>query len=158
MSDSGHSVSEVKLRMLSGVRWVAGARFASELLLLASTIALARLISPLEFGRAVIALTIATLASVLATHAFASLLIQQDEIDEDEVRSAVALNLTIGLVLSVALFASAGPLSALTSGHQVGLIRMISPACLLAGINAVPAAMLQRRLDFRRLSIMSVSS
>jgi O-antigen/teichoic acid export membrane protein len=158
MPDGGESPEDVKLRMLAGVRWVAGARVVSELLLLASTIVVARLIAPAEFGRAVIALMIATLASVLATHAFASLLIQQETIDEDEVRSAVALNLTIGLVLSAAVFFLAGPLSALTSGDQAGLIRAVSPACLLAGINAVPAALLQRRLDFRRISLMGVTS
>ena len=86
MPDGGESPEDVKLRMLAGVRWVAGARVVSELLLLASTIVVARLIAPAEFGRAVIALMIATLASVLATHAFASLLIQQETIDEDEVR------------------------------------------------------------------------
>jgi O-antigen/teichoic acid export membrane protein len=158
MAESEDNTSRVKGQMLAGVRWVAGARVVSESLSVVSTIVLARLIAPPEFGRAVVALMIATVASVLASHAFASLLIQKNEIDDDEVRSAVALNVTIGLCLSLLVFALAGPLSALTSGDQAGLIRAVSPVCLLAGINAVPAAMLQRRLDFRRLSMMSVGS
>ena len=150
------SSTEVKASMLTGVRWVAGARAISELIGFASTVVLARLIAPPEFGRAVIAVTIAALASVLVTNAFASLLVQQQEIDEDDVRSAVALNVAIGLVLSVLILAVAEPVSALTGGGSAGLIRAISPVCLLAGINAVPAAMLSRRLDFRRLSFIAV--
>ena len=122
----------------------------------ASTVVLARLIAPLECGRAVIALLVAGAASALVTDAFASLLVQQQEIDEDDVRSAVGLNGTIGLVLWVLVRALAEPLSALTGGGSAGLIRTVSPACLLAEINAVPAAMLSRRLDFRRLSFIGV--
>jgi O-antigen/teichoic acid export membrane protein len=158
MADGDDNTGRVKGQMLTGVRWVAGARVVSESLSIVSTIVLARLIAPPEFGRAVVALMIATVASVLASHAFASLLIQKDEIDDDEVRSAVALNVTLGFCLSMLVFGLAGPISALTSGDQAGLIRAVSPVCLLAGINAVPAAMLQRRLDFRRLSMMSVGS
>jgi O-antigen/teichoic acid export membrane protein len=95
---------------------------------------------------------------VLASHAFASLLIQQDEISEDDVRTAVALNVGIGLVLSLLVFALASPLSAAFGTDEPGLIRAVSPVCLLGGINAVPSAMLQRRLDFRRLSMIGVAS
>lgn len=142
--------------MLTGVRWVAGARAISEAIGFASTVVLARLIAPPEFGHAVIALIVAGVASVLVTNAFASLLVQQQEIDEDDVRSAVGLNVTIGLVVSVLVLALAEPISALTGGGSAGLIRIVSPTCLLAGINAVPVAMLSRRLDFRRLSFIGV--
>jgi O-antigen/teichoic acid export membrane protein len=158
MADDRRTPGEVKERMLAGVRWVAGARAISEVLQLASSVVLARLIAPSEFGRAVIALLIANVASVLASHAFASLLIQQDEIGPDDIRTAVGLNLGIGLILSLMVFALAGPVSAATGEGQAGLIRAVSPVCLLAGINAVPSAMLQRQLDFPRLSMIGVAA
>jgi O-antigen/teichoic acid export membrane protein len=158
MAEQRPTTSEVKESMLTGVRWVAGGRAVSEIASLASTVVLARLIAPSEFGRAVVALVIANVASVLASHAFASRLIQQDDIGEQDVRTAVTLNVSIGLILSTAVFALAGPISTLTGEGQTNLIRAISPACLLAGLNAVPAAMLQRRLDFRRLSMIAVAS
>ena len=150
------SSREVKASMLVGVRWVAGARAISEAIGFGSTVVLARLIAPPEFGRAVIALIVAGVATVLVTNAFASLLVQQKEIDEDDVRAAVGLNVTIGLALSVIVLALAEPISTLTGGGSAGLIRAVSPVCFLAGINAVPAAMLSRRLDFRRLSFIGV--
>ena len=156
MDKEPSSSTEVKASMLTGVRWVAGGRAISEVIGFASTVVLARLIAPPEYGRAVIALIVAGVATVLVTNAFASLLVQQQEIDEDDVRSAVGLNVTIGLVLTVLVLALAEPISALTGGGSAGLIRVISPACLLAGINAVPAAMLARRLDFRRLTFIAV--
>lgn len=158
MADEHRSAGEVKESMLTGIRWVAGARAISEVMLLASSVVLARVIAPAEFGRAVVALLVANIASVLASHAFASLLIQQKEIGPDDVPTAVGLNVGIGLVLSLVVFALAAPLSALTGGGQAGLIRAVSPVCLLAGINAVPSAMLQRRLDFRRLSMIGIAS
>jgi O-antigen/teichoic acid export membrane protein len=150
--------SEVKDRMFAGIRWVAGARLISEASLLASSVVLARLIAPAEFGRAVIALLIASIASVLASHAFATLLVQQNEITDDDVRTAVGLNVGIGVVLTIVVFTLADPLSSATGGGQTGLIRAASPTCLLAGLNAVPSAILQRRLDFRRLSMIAVAS
>jgi O-antigen/teichoic acid export membrane protein len=158
MADERRTPGEVKESMLTGIRWVAGARAISEVMLLASSVVLARLIAPAEFGQAIVALLIANIAGVLASHAFASLLIQQDEISEDDIRTAVALNVGIGLVLSLVVFALAAPLSAAFGAGEPGLIRAVSPVCLLAGINAVPSAMLQRRLDFPRLSMIGVAS
>lgn len=143
--------------MLAGIRWVAGARAISEALQLISSVILARLIAPPEFGRAIVALVIASIASVLASHAFASLLVQQETIADDEVRTAVSLNVMIGFVLSVAVFAFAEPISALGGDDQAELIRAMSPACLLAGLSAVPFALLQRRLDFRSVSMIEVA-
>jgi O-antigen/teichoic acid export membrane protein len=158
VSDERFSPSEVRGSMLAGIRWVAGARAVSETIGLASSVVLARLIAPPEFGRAVIALIVATLASILVTNAFASLLVQQETVDREEVRSAVGLNVAIGLLLSVLVFALAGPLASVSESGSPGLIRIVAPACLLAGLNAVPAAMLSRRLDFRRLSVIDVAA
>ena len=144
--------------MLHGVRWVVATRVFSEILIFVSGVVLARLIAPPEFGRAVVALVIGSIATVLVTNAFASLLVQQEHVSEDEIRSAVALNVSIGLLLSLGVFALAKPLSLLGSHSPPQLVRMVSPVCLLAGINAVPAAMLSRKLDFRKLSMIDAAS
>lgn len=157
MTEPTHSAGSAKESMLVGIRWVAGARAISEVLQLISSVVLARLIAPPEFGKAIVALVIASIASVLASHAFASLLVQQETIGDDEVRAAVALNVLIGLVLSVAVFSFAEPISALGGEDQAELIRAMSPTCLLAGLSAVPFALLHRRLDFRTVSMIEVA-
>src|SRR3954471_14341602 len=78
MSDKSDNTHDVRESMLVGVRWVAGARAVIEIIGLASSVVLARLIAPPEFGQAVVALIVATLASIMVSNAFASLLVQQD--------------------------------------------------------------------------------
>ena len=148
------TVQDVKSRMLLGIRWVAATRVLSEVMLFASGVILARLIAPTEYGRAVVALVIANFATVLVTSAFSALLVQQQDVTEDDVRTSVALNVGIGLILSILVFALARPLSALGNHSPASLVRIVAPVCVLSGIRAVPSAMLSRHLDFQTLSII----
>lgn len=150
------NAADVRRSMLNGVRWVAGGRAVSELVGFASTIVLARLISPAEFGTAVVALVVAALASVMVINSFASLLIQKPALEPGDAASAVTVNVVVGFALSVLVLVLAGPIASLTGSDSPDLIRLVSPVCVLAGLNAVPAAMLSRRLDFRTLSIIDV--
>jgi O-antigen/teichoic acid export membrane protein len=148
------TVEDVKSRMLLGVRWVAATRVLSEAMLFASGVVLARLIAPAEYGQAIVALVIANFATVLVTNAFSALLVQQQDLTEDDVRASVALNIGIGLILSLLVFALAGPLSALSNHSPASLVRIVAPVCVLSGVRAVPSAMLSRRLDFQNLSMI----
>ena len=54
---------DLKTATLSGARWVGATRIVAEILALATTVALARLISPAEYGIAVVVLVLPMLAS-----------------------------------------------------------------------------------------------
>ena len=80
-----------------GVRWVAGARIAAEVLAFAGAVALARLIAPAEFGRAAVALALVPLAVILTFEGCASALVQRPEITRAHVQGAMLLSLVTGI-------------------------------------------------------------
>jgi O-antigen/teichoic acid export membrane protein len=148
----------LKEATLSGVRWLMLTRVAGETLAFAATIALARLISPAEFGRAAVAIIFVPLASILTFEGFASALVQRETIEERHLRAA-ALMSVLGGALLTGLAAGLAPLlwRALFGARTAALMGLAAPMFLLAGAGAVPRALLWRALDFRRMGLIDVA-
>ncbi|HSZ68839.1 MAG TPA: oligosaccharide flippase family protein [Solirubrobacteraceae bacterium] len=151
MSSESH-----KEATLSGVRWVMLTRIASETLALGATVALARLLSPAQFSHAAVALIFMPLATILTFEGFASALVQRESIADVDVRAAVAMSLAGGGALS-ALAAALTPLWGLVFGSQTAaMMLLMSPVFLLASIGGVSRALLWRKLEFRRTSVIEM--
>jgi O-antigen/teichoic acid export membrane protein len=149
----------LKEATLSGVRWVMLTRVASETLALGATVALARLLSPAEFGRAAVALIFIPLATILTFEGFASALVQRESIEDSHVRSAVSMSLLGGAALS-AIAAALAPLlwRPLFGAQTAGLMLLMSPVFLIAALGGVSRALLWRGLRFRRMSLIEMAA
>ncbi len=82
----------LKTATLSGARWVGVSRIVAEVLGLATTVLLARLISPAEYGTAVVVLILPMLASILTFEGFGAFLVQVRTCTREHVGSAVLLS------------------------------------------------------------------
>ncbi len=141
----------------SGVRWVAAARVGGEVLAFAGAIALARLVSPAEFGRAAVALAFVPLAVILTFEGCASALVQRPKIEPAHVHGAMLLSLVAGAALSVVAFVFGGTLGDAVFGDRTGeLIELVAPVFMLASVGATSRALMWRRLDFRQVSVIEV--
>ena len=153
------SPHDLKQAAVSGVRWTMVARVASELTTLISAVVLARLVSPSEFGEAVVPLIFVPLAVIFTFEGLGSALVQRKEIDQTHVEAAMLASLVTGGLLSLATFVLAGPVGGKLFGHaSAELLRLISPVFLLAGLGAVSRGLLWRHLDFRRVSLIEMAS
>src|SRR3954451_11072364 len=141
---------------LRGLRWVSGGRVIAEVLALGTSVILARLISPAEFGVVAVALTVSVIASVLSNAGIAQALVQRKSISRRHVEAAAALCTASGLTLSVALFVAAPAAAGLLGDRAEEGIRVVSPALLIMSLGATPTAILQRRLDFRSITTAEV--
>jgi O-antigen/teichoic acid export membrane protein len=143
---------------LAGVRWGVLARVGVETTALLSTAVLARLISPKEFGHAVVAIALIAVSQALVVEGFGTPLVQRREITRAHLESTMLLGLLGGLLLSVLAFGVApllrGPLGAQTAS----LIRLASPCFLIISLAVVPQALAQRRLAFRVTSMIELAS
>jgi PST family polysaccharide transporter len=144
---------------MSGVRWLALARLATEVIVLGSSVLLARLVSPAEFGLAAVVRIVPAFAVILTFEGLGTMLVQRAQVGQEHLRTAAALSLLAGAGLSLATFLVA-PLVAgpLFGSQSVDLLQLTAPAFLLAAPGVVPRAMLQRRLDFRRLTLVQVTA
>jgi O-antigen/teichoic acid export membrane protein len=145
---------ELKTATLSGARWIGMSRIVAEVLGLATTVGLARLISPAEYGTAVVVLILPMLATILTFEGFGAFIVQARTCTREHVGSAVLMSILSGLLLTILVFV----LAPLTADHIFGegtsaLAQMCAPIFLITSFAAVPRALLQRRLDWKWLNM-----
>lgn len=151
--------SELRDAAVSGVRWFAGAKAASEVLQLVAAVILARLIGPADFGAAAVAMILLPLAVILTYEGFGSALVQRKLITDGHYEAATLTSIVSGLGLSLLTFLLAPIVAAPIFGEEIaGLIQLVSPAFAIAGLGAVSRAHLLRRLDFRTSSLIETAS
>ena len=152
------SRSELREATFSSLRWVTVARIAAELLSLAAGIFLAHLVPPADFGRVAVAVVVSELALALANQGTGSALVQRKTLDQAHVQSAAMLALLVGTTLMLATFFLAPLVTTPLFGEPTTeLFRLLAPAFVIAAVGIVPLAMLERRLDFRRISMIEIS-
>ena len=153
------SRNSLKEATLNGVRWVMLTRALSEVISLGAIVVLARLLTPTEFGRAAVALIFVPLAGILTFEGFASALVQREEIDEEHRRSAMLTSIIGGGLLTALVLAMVPILWRPIFGADIaGLIALVSPVFLIAAFGSVSRAMLLRKLDFKRMSLIEVTA
>jgi lipopolysaccharide exporter len=144
----------LKNATLSGARWVVASRIVAEVLALATTVILARLVSPAEYGTAVIVLILPMLATIFTYEGFGAFLIQTRSCTREQVGSAVLLSVASGLLLTALVF-FLSPLVAepLFGAGTSELAQLCAPIFLIASFGSVPRALLQRRLDWKWINL-----
>lgn len=148
---------DLKTATVAGARWVGASRIVAEILGLATTVLLARLVSPAEYGTAVIVLMLPMLASILTYEGFGAFVVQTRTCTREHVGSAVLLSVTTGLLLTVLVFFLAPLVAEPIFGSRTSeLARLCAPIFLIASFGAVPRALLQRRLDWKWLNLSEV--
>jgi lipopolysaccharide exporter len=151
--------ADLKEATLTGIRWVTVARVAAEVVALVTTVVVARLLPPAEFGQAALAMAVALFARGIVGEAFSTPLIQRKTLESGHLRSAALMSIACGAGLSALTFGLASPVGGPLFGERVAdLIQLASPAFLIASLGVVPYGVLQRWLEFRRLSIAEIAS
>jgi len=159
MSDARPTEEETDLReaAVRGVRWVALSRPIIEVLLLASMVVMARLISPAEFGHFAVAIAVSELAILIPSQGVGAALVQRAEVTRKHLQAGMALSILAGVGLALIVFVLAGLLVEPIFGERTAfLVRLVTPGFVLAGLTAVPLAVLTRELQFRLLSLLDV--
>ena len=156
MDDGDQGLRESTIR---GVQWIAGARVVSEVVALASSIVLARLIPPEAFGHAAVALVIVGSSVIVGPAGVSAFVVQRRDLTSDHLRSTVLLSYALGAALSLVTV-----LFGLTVGESIfgtssgELIALAAPAWLLTAIGGVSQSMMQRELDFGRIAVRDTAA
>jgi lipopolysaccharide exporter len=142
----------------AGLRWITLGRIATEVLLLASMIVLARLIPPSAFGMFAIVVIVQELAVNVPSEGVASSLVQRRSVERGHLQGGLALSLVFGAALALATLLLSGlVVRPIYGGETARLVMLTTPWFLVGAVVAVPMAVLRRRLDFRRLSMLALT-
>lgn len=151
---SGHEKRRLDAAVLSGMAWTAGAKWVTQALTWVSVLVAARLLSPADFGIMEMAGAVTIIANVLAEFGIGAAVLQMRDLD----RRVLSQLHTVSLVFSTALFivtAAAAPVVAGFFRNEALTLLVIvnSLGFFITAAQAVPVGLLQRDMDYRRLSI-----
>jgi len=142
---------------VGGLVWQGLSFFSGKLFVLASTVILARLLTPTDFGVVAIALVFITYADVVTDLGVAQALVLFPPARR---RTDAALTVCLAVAGTFVLVAMlAAPLATSFFGHPevTGMFRVLSLSLLLRATGQVPDALLRQQLRFRPRTIAELS-
>jgi lipopolysaccharide exporter len=141
---------------VGGVAWQGLSYVGGKILVLATTVVLARLLTPGDFGVVGLALVFIAYAEVVTDLGVAQALIYLPE-DRDANDLAFTVTLVFSLFLvGVAMAAAPAVAEFFRRPDLTPLFRVLSLSLLVGGIGQVPDALLRKRLLFRRRLIADI--
>ncbi|MFZ3215832.1 MAG: lipopolysaccharide biosynthesis protein [Candidatus Acidiferrales bacterium] len=124
-----------------------------------STVVLARLLTPADFGLVAMVSAITVVASGFADLGLSEATIQRREITHDQVSTLFWINVAVGLALTLITAASA-PLFArfYRDGRLVNVTLLLSLTFLIGGFRVQPDALLKRQMRFSSLAFRDITA
>lgn len=149
----------LRAQILSGFRWTASVRVASQLITWAITLVVIRLLSPSDYGLLAMATVFVALLSMLSDLGLGQALVQGAEVTDEALRRVFAAVLVVDVALA-ALLVIAAPLIAgvFSEPAVIPVVRVLSIQFLIAAFGVVPDALLQRRMEFRVRSLIDLAA
>lgn len=144
-------------RIARGALWSGVNTLTTKLATIAVTIFVLRIVSPRDFGTFAVALVVYTVVSSCSELGLSACIVRRDLDPQKVAPAVVALSIGSSIVLSVAMFVSAGPLASMLGAPEAAdAIRILSLSILLSCTTTVPTAMLTR--DFRQGRIFTATA
>ena len=132
-------------------------RYALIIINLASNLLIARLLTPAQIGVYSVTLAVMSIAQVLRDFGVASYLIQEKELTDDHIRTALGVTLVIGVGLGLVVFGAAPWVADFYREPLMrDLLWLASLNFLLLPFSTISLALLRRRLAFKALAIVNL--
>ena len=139
----------INQKMAKGAAWMIGLRFFHRAVGFISTLILARLLVPADFGLVAMAMVFVHLLDALTDFSVHVPLIQSDNVDKEDMDTAWSMQLLVGGIQSIILLLLAGPIA---NFYQEPLLQpviwMLSSIALIKGLKNIGVVMFQRDMHF----------
>ncbi|WP_224392457.1 lipopolysaccharide biosynthesis protein [Pseudonocardia sp. ICBG1293] len=156
-SEPGGPGSSLTARTARGFAWAFTGTVGQAVLQIGATVALARLLTPDEFGAAAAALLIVGLTQLVTQLGVAASLVHRKDLDERDVTAAFWFSVLVAAVFAAVLALGSPVISPLVGlPADSALLPLLSIALLFAGASATPLGMLQRDLRFRSMATVDL--
>lgn len=146
--------SSTSKKITGGLVWTFGERITAQLVSTIVTIILARLLDPSHYGVVSIVTVLIAVCNVFVTGGFGSAIVQKKEVTHTDYNTAFILSFTMSLILYAILFVSAPFIAKFYKMDQlVWVIRIMSLRLIIASMNTIQQANVQRMMAFKRFFI-----
>jgi teichuronic acid exporter len=141
-------------RFAGGLAWTAGAKWATQILTWFSVLAVARLLSPSDYGVGGIAGIFFGLTNVLAEFGLGTAVLHMPELDRRTLGQLHLFSMLLCTgIFAVSVLAAPGIAWFFRSEHVL-FFAVTNVGFLITGIQAVPYGLMQRDMDYRRLALL----
>jgi O-antigen/teichoic acid export membrane protein len=149
---------DMRRRVAGGLAWVGASQVMLQLIRMVGAIIVARLLTPSEYGLAMLALVFASLVLVFSDLALGAALVQRKQLSEHDRSTAFWVTVASGALFTVLGVALSGPLASLYAQPDVRpLLAVLAASFLLTALGATQQALLLREMQFRRLELLTVA-
>lgn len=132
-------------------------RYAVIVIGLASNLLIARLLAPAEIGLYSVTLAVMSIAQVLRDFGVASYLVQEKDLVDDHVRTALGVTLAIGCTLAVVVAGLAHWVADFYHEPRMQqLLWLASLNFLMLPFSTISMSLLRRRMEFKALAIVNL--
>ncbi|MCR5188644.1 MAG: lipopolysaccharide biosynthesis protein [Treponema sp.] len=149
----------IKKKTKIGIIWNTFERFSVQIVSFIIGIILARLLTPEDYGTVGLLTVFLSISNVFIDSGFSKGLIQKNDRTDEDFSTTLIFNFFISIILYVILFLSA-PLIAnfYKRPELVSLSRVLFLVIILMSLTVVQIAILQIKVDFRKIAIINFSS
>lgn len=143
--------------MRRGVRWTAPSQVLVQVLRILTTLVLARLLAPSDFGLvALVTVVTGFFERVLGDTGTTSALVQRERLTQGLASSVLFWNLLVGATTTTAFVVLAAPIAQLLGDDAAtGIVRVLGCMAVVNAAMYVPTALMRRNLQFRRLAVIN---
>jgi lipopolysaccharide exporter len=154
-----HEVAVDSTTVARSTRQTAVAQVLTQSLRLLSSIVLARLLTPVDFGVVAVALIITSLLDQLRDAGTGDAIIQRETVDQPLLNSVFLLNIVMGTFSCGLLVGFAGPLaSALGNPSAAPVVQAFGLISLLASFGQIHQSLLRRSMRFGAVAVVNIAS
>jgi len=148
-------VPDLRRRVLRGLVWVGASQAGGQLIRALVAIAIARLLTPAEYGLAALSLVFASLVMVFSDLALGAALIQRKELSLVDRDTAFWTTIIAGVVFTVLGAGLSGPIASLYGQPEAQpLLFVLSLSFLVSALGATQQNLMLRDMDYKRVEVL----
>jgi len=145
----------MRKQLAKGAAWISAARMSVNLLGFISTLVLARLLMPADFGLVALCTTILAILSSTTNLSLSSALVQQKSLTDQYFDTAWTLNFARGLAIALVVAALAYPISLIYSDKRlVSIMLVLAASMIIDGLGNPKMVLFVREMIFWQQFLM----
>ena len=138
-----------------GVAWTAAVKWLTQLVIWGTTVVVARLLAPSDYGLVGMAAIYVNLITLFSEFGIGTAVVTLRDLTEDQVSQLNTLSLLLGFLGFIISAAAAIPLGRFFHAKNLPLVVIVlSSGFIVSGIRTVPFALLQKELRFKLLAVI----
>jgi len=140
-------------KLVRGIAWTGIAKWSSQLVTWATTILVARLLSPADYGLVAMSTLFLGLINQLSEFGIGATIVAKKDLSQQQVAQLNSVSVIMGLICASASAAASIPISRFFSDQRLILVVVaMSSGFLISSFQVVPYSLLQKDLRFKLLA------